>query len=110
MGTATRNPLQPNEKLITEGPCLAHRAKEKETLVTTDASKTGLGITLWQKQDDRNKKPIAFGSRHLNGTKKIYSIDKLKLLAAVCELEKIPILIIQKESLSLHRSSSVGTS
>ena len=58
------------KQMLTEGPCLAHFAKDKENIVTTDASTTGLGITLWQKQDDGNTKPIAFGSRYLNGTEK----------------------------------------
>ena len=42
------------KQMLTEGPCLAHYAKDKDNMVTTDASKTGLGITLWQKQDDGN--------------------------------------------------------
>ena len=57
-------------QMLTEGPCLADYAKDKENIVTTDASPTGLGITLWQKQHDGNTKPIAFGSRYLNDTKK----------------------------------------
>ena len=57
-------------------------------MVTTDASKTGLGITLWQKQDDANIKPIAYGSRYLNDTEKNYSIGELELLAVVWGLEK----------------------
>ena len=52
----------------TEGPCLAHYAKDKNNIVTTDASTTGLGITLWQKQVNGNTKPIAYGSRYLNET------------------------------------------
>ena len=40
------------KQMLTEGPCLAHYAKDKDNMVTTDASKTGVGITLWQKQDD----------------------------------------------------------
>ena len=51
------------KKMLTEEPCLAHYAKDRENRVTTDASKTGLGITLWQKQSDGKIKPIAFGSR-----------------------------------------------
>ena len=39
--------------MLTEGPSLAHYAKDKDNMVTTDASNTGLGITLWQKQDGR---------------------------------------------------------
>ena len=58
------------EQVLTEGPCLAHYAKDKINIGTTDANTTGLGITFWQKQDDGNTKPIAYGSRHLNETEK----------------------------------------
>ena len=58
------------KRMLSEGPCLAQYAKDKDNLVTTDASTTGLGITLWQKQDDGNTKPIAFESRYLNNTEK----------------------------------------
>ena len=76
------------KQTLTEGPCLAHYAKDKDNIVTTDASTTGLGITLWQKQDDGNTKPIAFGSRYLNDTEKKYSIGELEILAVVWGLEK----------------------
>ena len=71
------------KQMLTDKPCLAHYAKDKCNMVTTDASETGLGITLWQKQDDGEKKPIAFGSRYLNDTEKNYSIGELELLAVV---------------------------
>ena len=58
------------KEMLTEEPCLAHYAKDRENIVTTDASKTGLGITLWQKQSDGEIIPIAFGSRYLNDSKK----------------------------------------
>ena len=74
--------------MLTEGPCLAHYAKDIENIVTTDASKTGLGITLWRKLHDGNTKPIAFGSRYFNVIEKKYSIGELELLAVVWGLEK----------------------
>ena len=40
------------KQMLTDKPCLAHYVKDKCDMVTTDASKTGLGITLWQKQDN----------------------------------------------------------
>ena len=58
------------KEMWTEEPCLAHYAKDREYIVTTDASKTGLGIALWQKQSDGEIKPIAFGSRYLNNSEK----------------------------------------
>ena len=39
-------------RMLTKNPYLGHYAKDKENLVTTDASKTEVGITLWQKQDN----------------------------------------------------------
>ena len=58
------------KEMLTEEPCLAHYAKDRENIVTTDASKIGLGKTLWQKQSGGEIKPIAFGSRYLNDSKK----------------------------------------
>ena len=77
--------------MLTEKLCLGPYGKAKENLVATDASKTGLGITLWQKQDSGDIKPIAFGSRYLNDSDKNYSIGELELLAVVRELEKFRI-------------------
>ena len=75
--------------MLTEGPCLAHFAKEKDNIITTEAWTTGLGITLWQKQDEGNTKRIAYGSRNLNEIEKKSSIGELELLAVVWGLEKL---------------------
>ena len=85
------------KQMLTEGPCLAHYAKDKENIVTTDASTTGLGIALWQKQHDGNTKPIAFGSRYLNDTEKNHSIGELELLAVVWGLEKFRFYLYGKK-------------
>ena len=68
--------------MFTEGSCIAHYANDEDNIVTTDASTTGLGITLWQKQDDGNTKPIAFASGYLNETGR-YSVGELELRCAV---------------------------
>ena len=85
------------KQMLTEGPCLAHYAKDNENIVTTDASSTGLGITLCQKQDDGNTKPIAFGCRYLNDTEKKYIIGELELLAVVWGLEKFRFYLYGKK-------------
>ena len=85
------------KEMLTEEPCLAHYAKDRENIVTTDASKTGLGITLWQKQSDGEIKPIAFGSRYLNDSEKNYSIGELELLAVVWGLEKFRFYLYGKK-------------
>ena len=83
--------------MLTEGLCLAHYAEEKNNMITTDASTTGLGITLWPKQDDGNTKPTAFGSRHLSETGKKYFIGELELLAVVWGLEKFRFILYRKK-------------
>ena len=86
--TEQQNDSEMINKMLTEEPSLAHYAKNKDNIVSTDASKTGLGMTLWQKQADGELKPIAFGSRFLNDSEKNYLIGELELLAVVWGLEK----------------------
>ena len=63
--------------MLTEEPALAHYTKDKNKIITTDASKTGLGITVWQIQADGILKPIAFGSGFLNDNEKIIQLESL---------------------------------
>ena len=69
-GTEQEEDFGRMKQMLTESSCLAHYAKDKENIVTTDASTTGLGFTLWQRQNQRNTKPIAYGSGYLNDTEK----------------------------------------
>ena len=96
-GEEQENDFNQIKQMLTGKPCLAHYAKGKDNMVTTDASKTGLGITFWQKQDDGEIKPIAFGSRYLNDTEKDYSIGELELLAVVWGLEKFRFYLYWKK-------------
>ena len=48
-----------------------------------EASKFGLGITLWQTQTNESMKPKAFDGRFLNDTGENYSIGDLEQLAVV---------------------------
>ena len=95
--TEQQNDFEMIKKMLTEEPALAHYAKDKDNIVTTDASKTGLGITLWQKQVDGELKPIAFGSSFLNDTEKNYSIGEIELLAVVWVLEKFRFYLYGKK-------------
>ena len=75
------------KQMLTEEPYLAHYAEDEDNIITSIASTTGFGIILWQKQDDRNQKPIAFGLRYSNETKNKYSIGELDLLAVLRGLD-----------------------
>ena len=95
--TEQQNDFETTKKMLIEEPALAHYAKDKDNIVTTDASRTGLGITLWQKQADGELKPIAFGSRFLNDSEKNYSIGERELLAVAWGLEKLRFLLYGKK-------------
>ena len=95
--TEQQNDFEMIKKMLTEEPALAHYAKDKDNIVSTDASKTGLGIKLWQKQADGELKPIAFDSRFLNDSEKNYSIGELELLAVVWGLENFRFYLYGKK-------------
>ena len=85
------------EIVLTEAPCLAHWVKDRDNIVTTDAGKTGLGITLRQKQSDGEIKSIAIGSRYLKESEQNYSIGELELLAVVWGSEKFRFYLYGKK-------------
>ena len=96
-GTEQNKDFGKIKQMLTEGPCLAHYAKDIDNIVTTDASTAGLGLPIWQRQDDGNTKPIAYGKRYLNDTEKKYSIGELELLAVVWGLEKFRFYLYGKK-------------
>ena len=109
-GEQQENDFKPIKQMLTKKPCLAHYAKDKDNMVTTDASKTGLGITLWQKQDDGELKPIAFGSRYLNDTEKKLLNRRTRINSSSLGIGKIPFLSVRKKSTPIHGTSSIRTS
>ena len=87
--------------MSTEELALANYAREKDNIVTTDRCKTGLGMTLWQKQVDGELKTIAFDSRFLNDSEKNYPRGELELLAVVWGL-KIAVFICTLKKVFLY--------
>ena len=57
-------------KIVPEKPCLADFATDQNYIVTTNESRTELGITLWQKRNDITIRVKAFASRFLNDGEK----------------------------------------
>ena len=86
--TDRRSDFEKIKQELTTLPCRAHQNGSKENIKTTDACKTGLGVALWQRQENGELKPIANASRYLNDAEKKYSIGELELLAVVCGLER----------------------
>ena len=73
------------QKLI-EAPVLAYPSFDKEFILETDASVSGLGAVLSQVQEDGLPHPVAYGSRATSPSEKNYGITDLETLAVVWSL------------------------
>ena len=69
------------KKLCTEAPVLAYADYTKTFKVHTDASEEGLGVVLYQNQDDGTSRVIAYASRSLKKSEQRYHSSKLEFLA-----------------------------
>ena len=66
---------------IQSTPVLVFPDFDKSLILETDASKEGLGMVLFQKQDNGHYHPVTFGSHSLTASKKNYHSFKLEFLA-----------------------------
>ena len=67
----------PQKSIFSNAPVLATYDVNMETVVTSDASKVGLGATLTQIQEYGTRRPVSATSRSLTDTEQRYAtIDK----------------------------------
>ena len=71
------------QKCLTQAPVLVYPRFDTEFFLETDASGTGLGAVLSQKQTDSTVRPIAFASRTLQPHERNYGISELEGLGVV---------------------------
>ena len=69
------------KKICSEAPVLAYADYTKPFILHTDASTTGRGAVLYQKQDDGKERVIAYASRTLNKAERNYDAHKLEFLS-----------------------------
>ena len=69
------------KKIWSECPVLAYADYTKPFVLHTDASTMGLGVVLYQKQEDGKERVIAYASRTLNRAEHNYDAHKLEFLA-----------------------------
>ena len=69
------------KEICSESPVLAYAGYTKPFVLHTDASTTGLGAILYQKQEDGKERVIAYASRTINKAERNYDAHKLEFLA-----------------------------
>ena len=67
--------------ICSECPVLAYADYTKPFVLHTDASTMGLGVVLYQKQEDGKERVITYASHTLNKSQRNYDVHKLKFLA-----------------------------
>src|ERR1044071_2079243 len=71
-----------------EVPILAHPDYDKEFMLYTDASYTGLGFILAQKDEQGKEHPVRYEGRKLKPNERNYTITDLECLGIVWEVRK----------------------
>ena len=66
---------------LTSSPVLAYADYSKSFILHTDASTTGLGAALYQKQEDDTERVVAYASRGLSKSEARYPAHKLEFCA-----------------------------
>ena len=82
-----QNAFEELKKAITSAPILIAPDDTKPYVVTTDASGFAVGATLSQ-DHGRGQQPIAFMSKKMLPSERIYPVQQQELLAVVCALRE----------------------
>ena len=69
------------KQLCSQTPMLTYANYKKPFKLHTDASENGLGLVLYQKQDDSTDCVIAYASQTLSKSERNYDAHKLEFLA-----------------------------
>lgn len=93
------------KKALSSAPVLSHPDFSQHFYIQCDASSTGIGSVLFQKDSEENEHPIAFMSKKLNSCQRKYTVTELECYAAVCSvkqyrsiIEGLPFTIITDHS------------
>ena len=72
---------------LVTAPVLALPRWDRQWIVKTDGSLTGIGGVLAQANDDGDEKPVAYFARQLTPAERNYSVTEIELLAVIAALK-----------------------
>ena len=87
-GPTLQDAVEKLKKELTSTPVLAHYDPARKTILSEDASSYGLGVALLQEQENVARKPVAYASRSMTGTKQRYAQIEKEALATTWACEK----------------------
>ena len=73
---------------LTSAPILARPSFQKEYVIECDASNTGLDSVLLQREEDGSPRVIAYASRTLTASERIFFVTERELLAILFSIRK----------------------
>lgn len=76
------------KEALTTAPILTHPDFNKRFFIQCDASSTGIGSVLFQRDENNLEHPIYYFSQKLSKTQRNYSVTELECFAAVVSVQK----------------------
>lgn len=77
------------KRILSSAQVMAHYDPKLPTVLSTDASNSGLGAALYQMQGDGSRRPVYYASRSLTETESRYATIEKEALAVVWACEKL---------------------
>ncbi|XP_015748886.1 PREDICTED: uncharacterized protein K02A2.6-like [Acropora digitifera] len=86
---AQQRAFQKVKEKLASPEILAHYNPNRQTVIAADASSTGLGAVLLQKQDNGQRRPICYISRSLSEAERNYAVIEREALASTWACERL---------------------
>ena len=71
--------------------------KKLKTILSIDATTIGIEATIYQVDDNEERRPNAYSSQKLNRAGNKYAINKLRMLAIVHEVERLKFYLLSRK-------------
>ena len=95
------------KKKMSETPCLAHFAGDRDKIVTTNATRTRFEATLWHEQSTNSTKSIP--QQIIEGCREKFLGWRARPTSSSMGVEEISFPLVRSSRLSVYQPSSFGS-